>query len=308
MGKLRGRPLFGRLFRRFIEEPDCNRANVIEQLQTAVSLEWATLPPYLTSLYSIVEGCNTEIYGIIRSIIIQEMLHFTQSANILIAMGEDPLIDSPDVTPSYPTQLPGGVLPKLVVSLEKLSLEHIHRVFMGIEVPQKTGVAGDIDTDLHTIGVFYQEISDCIKELGDDIFDPSNVDQQMKWPWYPTDQVGKVIPIIDAKSARDAIEMIRAQGEGEGLLDPSDIGNYTLSHFFKFEEIVCQKHLVEVSEDAYAYTGADIPFRSDGVWPMRSNPVSLLIQTATLSPESSIKLIVPSSASCRKFSLAVPMR
>ena len=278
MGNLRGRPLFGRIrkmfrrFAKFIKEPVCSRENVVEQLQTAVSLEWATLPPYLTSLYSIVEGCNTEIYGIIRSITIQEMLHFTQSANILIAMGEDPVIDSPDVTPSYPTRLPGDVLPKLVVTLEKLSLEHIHRVFMGIELPQKTEVAGDIDTDLYTIGVFYEEISDCIEELGDDIFDPSTVDQQVKWPWDPTNQVGDVVPITDAKSARDAIEMITAQGEGEGLLDPSDIGNYTLAHFFKFEEIVCQKHLEEVSEDTYAYTGADIPFRPDGVWPMRSNP------------------------------------
>jgi hypothetical protein len=223
-------------------------------------------------MYSIVEGCNTEIYSMIRTIIIQEMLHFLQAANILIAMGETPVIDSADVTPSYPTRLPGGVLPGLLVTLEKLSLEHVHRVFMGIEVPQKTEVAGDIDTDKYTIGVFYEEISDCINILGDGIFDPSTVEKQVDWPWDPTELVGEVLPITDAASAIESIEMITAQGEGEGLMDPSDIGNYTLAHFFKFEEIVCQQHLEQVSEDTYAYTGDDIPFRSDGVWPMRNNP------------------------------------
>jgi hypothetical protein len=269
--EIKGHPLFGR---RGGEDADwiCTRHQLAIQLQTAIALEWATIPPYLTAMYSIVEGCNTEIYSMIRTIVIQEMLHFLQAANILIAMGGTPVIDSADFAPSYPTRLPGCVLPGLLVTLEKLSLEYVQRVFMGIEVPQKTEVAGDIDTDKYTIGAFYEEISDCINILGDDIFDLDNVDNQVNWPWDPTNQVGEVHPITDAASAIHSIKNITAQGEGEGLMDPSDIGNYTLAHFFKFEEIVCEQHLVQVSEDTYAYRGDIIAFRSDGVWPMRNKP------------------------------------
>ena len=56
----------------------------------------------------------------------------TQAANILIAVGGSPLIDSPDVSPKYPAVgLPGGVLPSLHVSLKKLSLPQVYNVFMG---------------------------------------------------------------------------------------------------------------------------------------------------------------------------------
>jgi len=279
-----GRPLLGRLQNRFRDhdtEPNCTKDDVLEQLQTAVQLEWATLPAYLTALYSIVEGCNVQIYNIIRSIVMQEMLHVTQAANIMIALDRYPVMDDASFIPTYPTHLPGGVLPRLVVHLKKLSLEHVHRNFMAIEVPQETEVAGTINTTLYTIGVFYQEIADCIEELGDEIFNPSTVDQQVNWPWDPTEEIGYVIPVIDAVSAVEAIDAIIAQGEGAGQIDPTDIGNYTLAHFFKFEEIVCQNHLEQVSDDTYAYTGAPIPFVNGGVWPMRDNPTVSDITTGT---------------------------
>lgn len=266
---------------------NCSAENARTQLQTAVQLEWATIPVYLTSLYSIVDGCNTEIYQLIRSVAMQEMLHFTQSANILIALGGSPLIDHASMTPSFPTTgLPGGVLSNLRVTLEKLSLQHVFDVFMGIEIPNLSIVNLDnpIVNNLTTIGVFYDEIKDCINELGNDVFDPSTLSSQVKWPWPPPGVQGDVVPVNDTASAQRGINMIMEQGEGAGIINPyENLDGETLSHFYKFEEIVCQRHLERVENDSlfYSYSGEPIPFMSDGVWPMRPNP-----KASTLIPDS----------------------
>ncbi len=81
-----------------------------------MELEWATIPTSATPLYSNGEGCNPEVYELIRSVIMQEMLHMVQSANILIALNESPVIDSKHV----PGNLPGHVLP---VTLKRLSID-----------------------------------------------------------------------------------------------------------------------------------------------------------------------------------------
>ena len=261
-----GRPLFKGM--------NCTVENVRRQLQKAIELEWSTLPVYLTALYSIVEGYNAEIYELIRSIVVQEMLHMVLSANILIAVDGAPLINDPSVTPSFPTTgLAGGVLPNLEVSLAKLTLRHVYRVFLGIEVPEETLVGLPmVRSSGYTIGSFYNEILECITELGDDIFDPSRLERQVKWPWTPAKRVGSVVPVTDVASARRAIDTIVSQGEGAGILDPAAVGGNCLAHFFKFEEIVCQRRLEKVSEHHYTYSGAVIPFDPKGVWPMRPNP------------------------------------
>lgn len=60
----------------------------------------------------------------IRSVVMQEMLHLAQAANLLISIGGRPLIDDPSVVPTYPTKLSGHVLPQLNVTLRKATPEH----------------------------------------------------------------------------------------------------------------------------------------------------------------------------------------
>lgn len=105
-----------------------------------------------------------------------------------------------------------------------------------------------IFNDKNTVGAFYNEIRECIQHLGDDIFDSSTVDLQVKWPWDTLRSVGHIVPITDTASALEAIDLIISEGEGAGLLDPSEIGSNALAHFYKFEEIVCQKHLEKVGD------------------------------------------------------------
>ena len=279
--KVPGRPLFGQLHKEYFHNKNfdnlCTVSRIKEQLQTGIQVEWATIPAYLTSLYSIMDGCNDEIYGLIRSIIMQEMLHMTQAANILIALNGSPLIDSANMTPSFPGKLPGGVVPNLTIHLEKLSLSHVHDTFMAIETPKESYVVPDMpinNSNLTTIGVFYNEISDCINEHNDSIFDPSTLTEQVKWPWeYNSSTFGYLVPVTNVSSAREAIKMIIDQGEGAGILSPDQkIGEGELAHFYKFEEIVCGRHLKKIDSFFYNYSGDPIPFNLSGVWPMRSNP------------------------------------
>ena len=59
-------------------------------LQLAVGLELSTVPVYLTALYSVEAGRNTDATQTIRSVAMEEMLHMTLAANVLNALGEVP--------------------------------------------------------------------------------------------------------------------------------------------------------------------------------------------------------------------------
>ena len=257
---------------------NCSLESLKLQLQQAFQLEFYTIPLYLTSMYSIKEGFNCEVHALIRSVMMQEMLHMAQVGNILIAVGGRPIIDSSEWAPKYPAMgLPGNVLPQLNVTLEKASKSHIQRVFMGVEYPHNTSVTSDEPTITNsTIGQFYDQILKCMNKLvnnGQDIFNDSQISLQVEWPW--DNPYGTLHAIKDLDAAEKAIRDIQDQGEGASPIDPtvSSAENDSLAHFYKFEEIVCGKHLV-LNNDTYSYSGVDIPFNECGVWPMRNNPSS----------------------------------
>ena len=107
-----------------------------KDLQTALQLEHATIPPYLTALASIKKSYNLEIQSVLKTIVRQEMMHMALVANILNAVGGKPSLYSKNFIPRFPSRLPGGVQPDLVVPIEKLSLALIRNIFMKIEQPE----------------------------------------------------------------------------------------------------------------------------------------------------------------------------
>ena len=109
--------------------------NLRRDLQTALELEHATISPYLTALASIKYSYNLDIQSILKAIVIQEMMHMALVANILNAVGGKPSLYSATFIPHYPSRLPGGVQPDLVVPIEKLSIAQIRNIFMKIEQP-----------------------------------------------------------------------------------------------------------------------------------------------------------------------------
>ncbi len=248
---------------------NCTLDSLREQVQQAVELEFATIPLYLTSLYSIRDGCNTEVYEILRSVLMQEMLHMAQAANILIALGRNPIIDSNETAPAYPTVgLPGNVLPKLNVTLKRATRLHFRKVFMGVEYPH------DIDVDnetVSTIGQFYQHMNNCMVMLmdqGEDIFMTNTT--QLFWPW--DNPYGTLHRVTDLSTAMDAINEIIEQGEGNSPINPTDSQpDGQLAHYYRFEEINCGRYLIDVN-GTYSFRGNAINFTQEGVWPMRDNP------------------------------------
>ena len=279
--KIRLRPLIGITRSKKKTDVVCTLEDLHEQLLGAMQVEFYTIPVYLTSLYSIVDGCNHEIYTAIREVVMQEMMHFAQAANILIAVGGDPDIDNANFAPTYPQLgLPGGVLPSLYVTLEKLSLKQVYEVFMGIEVPAMTNVGGDDPIEgENTIGEYYEEIKTCINYLPDSIFDSGSISRQVAWPWKG-DYVGHLRRIRNKEMAINAIDKITEQGEGATATNPNHNVPDQYAHFFRFEEILCQKRLVS-SGTGYTYSGAPIPFNAAGVWNMRDNPDSASIRSNT---------------------------
>src|SRR2546429_7258401 len=75
-------------------------------LQNAIELEHSTIPPYLTAMFSLRSGANEQIAGHIREIVIEEMLHTTIAANILIAIGGHPSLKPPRFFPENPPPPP----------------------------------------------------------------------------------------------------------------------------------------------------------------------------------------------------------
>ena len=110
-------------------------------LQYAIELEHATIPPYLTALYSLKPGTNVAIAGLISGIVFQEMQHMAHAANILNAIAGQPQVDRLDFIPRYPGGLPFHIGDRngqhFDVPLQRFSLDLVQNVFMRIEEPDQ---------------------------------------------------------------------------------------------------------------------------------------------------------------------------
>jgi len=246
-------------------------------LQNAVELEHATIPPYLTAMYSLMPGKNVEIAALIRSIVIQEMLHMTISANILIAIGGHPQINRAKFVPKYPGPLPMGIGNDLIVPIKALSLNLVKEIFMRIEEPESAVPVErdnpEIPWTYATIGEFYAAIQKKIHELGDSIF-VVGPDRQVL-SWFDS----KVLfPIVNAQSAIDAINIIVIEGEGT-YTDPFETPGVP-AHYYRFGEIYYGKTLIQ-TPTGYAYQGVPVPFDETGVYPMVDNPTESMYPTGS---------------------------
>ncbi|MBV9496749.1 MAG: ferritin-like protein [Acidobacteria bacterium] len=252
----------------------------------AVRLEFSTIPPYLTALYSIKPQMNADIAEILRHVVLQEMLHMCLACNILNAVGGQPTINAPTFHPSYPGPLPMGIGTQpgkpFIVPLRRFSLELVQNIFMTIEEPEQPlafpsmrAVLAGTTTDYHTIGQFYRALQNVIVELGNDVFtgDPA----LQVTGWFPS---GELFAVTDVDSAVRAINIIIEQGEGTSTT-PVDLEG-GLAHYYLFSEIVKGKRLVNVPSVGFAYCGADIAFDPEGVYPMVDNPP--LVQLPSNSP------------------------
>jgi hypothetical protein len=251
-------------------------SDLYTHLQGAIELEHATIPPYLTALYSIKKGANREAAAIIRSVVIEEMLHMTIAANTLNAIGGAPEINTSDFIPRYPGALPMNIHSSLQVGLAPLSRDVISNVFMLIEEPEDPLhfpvhplVTAESVQSFATIGDFYRTIRDKIIELGDGIFTGDPARQLSGVPWFDSTEL---FPIISRDSAVKALGIIVEQGEGTKTspLDPQ----LELAHYYRFAEIFNGRKLVPdtTAPHGYSYSGDPVTLDQSGIWNMVANP------------------------------------
>jgi Ferritin-like len=253
---------------------------LLNGLQQAIELEHATIPTYLYALYSIKLDSNTEIQDLIRSIVIQEMLHMALACNILNAIGGSPVIDRPEFIPQYPGPLPGAVESELIVPLARFSLDLIKNVFMVIEEPETPlnfPVRAFAAAPPQTIGEFYTAIMQQIMQRGQSIFvnHPSKQVTSAFWP-------DELIQVTNVDSAIRAIETIVEQGEGTTSSPLNLKGD--IAHYYRFAEIYHGKKLIPNTDappnapddQKYLYGGDPIPFDPNGVLPVIDNPKAAL--------------------------------
>jgi len=106
----------------FVKNRITTPADLQDALQTAMRLEFSTIPPYLCAQWSI-NSDPSDVADMIEGIVVQEMYHFALAGNMLTAIGGVPNIANPTFLPSYPTNvLPGGIPQKLPVDLQPLTL------------------------------------------------------------------------------------------------------------------------------------------------------------------------------------------
>ena len=139
-------------------------AELRDHLHTAISIEMATIPAYLYALYSF-EDPSALPARLIRSIVVEEMLHAALSTNILLAVGGEPAWDSNRYFPSYPGELPQH-RPRIDLDLAPASIELVREVLLVIEQPEMHGVPAEGD-EYASLGQFYHSIETSIERMGD---------------------------------------------------------------------------------------------------------------------------------------------
>jgi hypothetical protein len=261
-----------------------NRDDLISYLQTALALEHATIPPYLTAYYSIHSTTNSDAAHIIRVVAVEEMLHLTLVANVLNAIGGKPDLTRPGFVPSYPAYLPDGEN-DFTVDLRHFSPEAVE-TFCKIERPGRAPSADerlvktpDGRTPLmvsspttegmrfYSIGEFYEEIIEGLEKVAAD--DPklfSGDPALQVGPEYFYSGGGTLTVVSDLDSACRALRFIAAQGEGldSGIYD--DEGE--LAHYYRFRQLQLGRYY-QVGDEPDAPSGPPLGISWDDVYKVK---------------------------------------
>ncbi|QPF81880.1 ferritin-like protein [Bradyrhizobium genosp. L] len=252
----------------FVNDGITSLPDLKDALQTAMQLEFSTIPPYLCAQWSINDDPSS-VSGMIEDIVVQEMFHFALAGNMLTAIGGVPNIANAGFVPQYPTHvLPGGIPQALAVDLKPLTPDQA-QVFMQIEYPEFPPVAFALAGGAKptTIGAFYDTIAAGFNTVNPTIN-----------PGGFAVKSGEAKPIKSLADALAAIALIKSEGEGaEGSPDQPPSGSRTFAHYYVFKEIYTQKTLVQDAAGHWSFTGAAIQF-----------PTSFDFQPSTVTPSPSL--------------------
>jgi hypothetical protein len=254
-------------------------------LQSAICLEFATIPTYLSAALSLGSD-NQPIADLIRRVAREEMLHLTTIANLMNAIGVPPDIIA--AVPKYPYVLDVLATP-LTLELRSFSLDLVENLFMRIETPEHPVVfpAEFLISDTippTTIGMFYAQIIEIIQSgkianlflnAERDAYKQITVDPNFATPIaYTSDQDTQTYPlkpgfdflIKDPATAVRYLSWVVGEGEGASPYDPTTAEGLP-GHFYRFESISKGKYLIKnpMVDPGYSYSGGDLLFTSTSV-------------------------------------------
>jgi hypothetical protein len=275
-----------------------------DYLYRGLQLEHATIPVYLTALYSLHPETNSDAWHILRVVAIEEMLHLTLGANVINAVGGQPDLTGKGFVPTYPTRLPDGET-DFLVDLQPFSEQAID-TFLQIERPgqapdkskrivarsrahepgQQAGerrriigpmlatVPGQPEQQFWSIGEFYQEIVHGIyyleqeyRKQGKTLFTGDPARQVTREYYYSGG--GEIIPVTDLESCAKALQLIAEQGEGlgGGIYD----GEGELAHYYRFQQMKIGRFYLPPDEPDHP-TGPPVSIDWAAAYPVKKNP------------------------------------
>ncbi|MGW5154812.1 ferritin-like domain-containing protein [Nonomuraea wenchangensis] len=247
-----------------------------EHLQWAIELEHATLPPYLTALYSLDPERNPAAVEVVSSVFVEEMLHLALAANLLNAVGGAPRLDTSEMLPPHPRKLPHGDLELSLVPFGPEALE----MFLRLEQPAPPGAPPE-DDDYETIGQFYAAIEQGLRYLCE------TLGEKEVFCGDPARQVsgahfrhtgGRLVAVTDLASALDALEEIVEQGEGTARGEVWDGDQDEVAHYYRFMELKLGRRYRRGDTPESGPTGEKLSVDLTGVFPMTPNPADRAAQ------------------------------
>lgn len=263
-----------------------DKARLQKWLQTALELELGTIPPYLVALLSIDLSQNREVSELIRSVLVEEMLHLGLVANVLNAVGATPRISARTI-PAYPLRMTFQGRPfhnrAFPINLAPFSPETIE-TFLKIEEPEQLLRSAElmevrITVPALTVGAFYTQIVMLIDELaakGERALFSGPPERQLT-PDYYWGSGGGIIVVTDKASANAALDLVISQGEGAWAPSKGEpAANFAepmqMGHYFRFKEIAEGRRYLPTDDPGAPPSGGVIAVDYGAVYEFRENP------------------------------------
>jgi hypothetical protein len=258
-------------------------------LQTALELELSTIPPYLIALLSIKRESNRVCANLIRSVMMEEMLHMLLVGNVMSSLGGKVRLSSEQI-PRYPLRLAfqgkAFKFREFDVDLRRFSPQAI-QTFLKIEVPDSLlsrrralAAAPELDIPGMTIGDFYEALIAKLEALceryGESEVFSGESSRQIGVQYYWAGG-GKPVVVTGLASAKEAIRTIVSQGEGgRDSIDDDDAHYFDqpeeVAHYFRFNEIAAGRHYRIGDRPHDPPSGSSIEVDYDAVHPIKTNP------------------------------------
>jgi Ferritin-like len=258
-------------------------------LQKAMELELSTIPPYLTALLSITQRTNRVAANLIRSVMMEEMLHMILIGNVTSSLGGKVHLGAENI-PSYPLRMEfdgkAFMDREFNINLERFS-QHSLNTFLRIEIPADrlqrhvTLLAkSSIEIPGITIGAFYQRVIHelealCTQYAEKEVFcgNPEHqIDQRYYWSGG-----GKPVVVTSLASAKEALGVIVKQGEGgHHSIDDGDTKYFhqpeEIGHYYRFNEIAQGRHYKPGDHPKNPPSGDTFEVDFNAVSPIKLNP------------------------------------